>query len=81
MYMIAINKQAFETRSKNAIEEWKTLMDKLQRQCSSPFDTFLISEQSERQAFNHPTTELDWKMCKLHYDCIRSTEQFGLNGG
>ncbi|KAF2007825.1 hypothetical protein P154DRAFT_418581 [Amniculicola lignicola CBS 123094] len=78
MYMIAINKKKLRTGSKNAIEEWKTLMDKLQRQCSSPFESFLISDQSERQAFNHATTESDWEMCKLRYDCIRSTERLGL---
>ncbi|KAJ4383483.1 hypothetical protein N0V86_001532 [Didymella sp. IMI 355093] len=42
MYMIAINRRLYGKKVKEAVTKWQTTMEKLQRQCSSPYEAFLV---------------------------------------
>jgi hypothetical protein len=72
MYMIAIERSHYGKDIK------KDLMEKLQRQCSSPYEAWLknmLHESGEHSALG---SEVDWALCKLRYDHIRSDERLGI---
>jgi hypothetical protein len=78
MYMIAIERSHFGKDVKKAVVNWQDLMDKLQRQCSSPYEAWLknmLHGSSEHSALG---SEVDWALCKLRYDHIRSDERLGI---
>lgn len=78
MYMVAIERSHFGKDVKKAVVHWQELMDKLQRQCSSPYESWLnnmLHESSDHSALN---SEVDWALCKLRYDHIRSDERLGI---
>lgn len=78
MYMIAIERNHYGKDAKKAVAHWQDLMDKLQRQCSSPYEAWLknmLHESSEHSALS---SEVDWALCKLRYDHIRSDERLGI---
>ncbi|KAH3990038.1 hypothetical protein HBI26_002010 [Parastagonospora nodorum] len=78
MYMIAIERSHYGKDVKKAVAHWQDLMDNLQRQCSSPYEAWLknmLHESSEHCALG---SEVDWALCKLRYDHIRSDERLGI---
>ncbi|KAL5120891.1 hypothetical protein ACEQ8H_001078 [Pleosporales sp. CAS-2024a] len=78
MYMIAIERRKFGKGVKQAMFKWEGLMDKLQRQCSSPYEAWLKSMLHEPSQHSALTSEVDWALCKLRYDHIRSDERLGI---
>jgi hypothetical protein len=77
MYMIAINRRLYGKKVKEAVTEWQATMEKLQRQCSSRYEAFLVDLPVS--AIDHSTlsSEPDWSLCKLRYDQIRSEQRLG----
>ncbi|KAF1916136.1 hypothetical protein BDU57DRAFT_547894 [Ampelomyces quisqualis] len=78
MYMIAIEREHYGNGVKKAVGIWQDLMEKLQRQCSSPYEAWLqnmLHESSDHAALG---SEVDWALCKLRYDHIRSDERLGV---
>jgi site-specific DNA-cytosine methylase len=78
MYMIAINRSLYGSRADKAVGEWKSLMTKLQRQCSSPYEAFLTGLSQESIDYTALPSEYDWALCKLRYDHIRSDQRLGI---
>lgn len=78
MYMVAIERSRFGKESKKAVGEWKDLMKGLQRQCSSPYESFLLNLGQESCEYRALASEPDWKLCRLRYDHIRSEERLGI---
>ncbi|KAH8727919.1 hypothetical protein GQ44DRAFT_610840 [Phaeosphaeriaceae sp. PMI808] len=78
MYMIAIERSHYGQNVKEAATKWQELMEKMQRQCSSPYEAFL--KNTLYQLSNHSALimEPDWALCKLRYDHIRSEERLGI---
>jgi site-specific DNA-cytosine methylase len=78
MYMIAIERKHFGRDAKLAVSQWQDLMEKLQRQCSSPYEAWLTNTLHETTDHNALVSEVDWALCKLRYDHIRSDERLGI---
>jgi site-specific DNA-cytosine methylase len=78
MYMIAIERSQFGKNADKAVEQWRDLMLKLQRQCSSPYEAFLKNMLHESSDHSALVSEPDWALCKLRYDHIRSDERLGI---
>lgn len=78
MYMIAINKDLYGQNVDEAVESWKRTMHNLQRQCSSPFDAFLTENFFDRPTYGSSSNEVDWSLCRLRNDQIRSDKMLGL---
>jgi len=83
MYMIAIDRSQFEKRSMmKASGQWKDVMLKLKRQCSSPFESFLADSylnQTGKSCFTKAliSNEKSWPSCNLRYIQIRSDQRLG----
>ncbi|CAJ2509459.1 Uu.00g144850.m01.CDS01 [Anthostomella pinea] len=78
MYMVAIERSHFGEGVQEAVRDWKTKMNELQRQCSTPYESWLknmLHESSDHSALN---SEVDWALCKLRYDHIRAEEGLGI---
>jgi site-specific DNA-cytosine methylase len=78
MYMIAIERSHFGKDVKKAVSHWQDVMEKLQRQCSSPYEAWLKDNLHESSDHNALGSEVDWALCKLRYDHIRSGERLGI---
>jgi site-specific DNA-cytosine methylase len=78
MYMIALEKSLFGKGVEQAAQKWKENMEQLRRQCSSPFEAFLVEDHSDQYSYNARTLESDWELCRLRYDRTRSNEQLGI---
>jgi hypothetical protein len=78
MYMIAIKRSLYGKNADKAVREWESLMKKLQRQCSSPYEAFLTSLSQDPIDYNALPSEYDWALCKLRYDHIRSDQRLGI---
>jgi site-specific DNA-cytosine methylase len=78
MYMIAIERNHFGKDVKKAVIYWQDLMEKLQRQCSSPYEAWLKNMLHESSDHSALCSEVDWALCKLRYDHIRSEERLGI---
>jgi site-specific DNA-cytosine methylase len=78
MYMIAIERSHYGKDVKKAVTHWQDLMEKLQRQCSSPYEAWLKNELNGSSDHSALISEVDWALCKLRYDHIRSEEQLGI---
>ncbi|KAF2108709.1 hypothetical protein BDV96DRAFT_504071 [Lophiotrema nucula] len=76
MYMIAINKDLHGPGAEDSVKAWKEVMVKLRRPCSSPFSAFL-SEDTTQSSHIARASEVNWDLCKLRYDRIRSEERLG----
>ncbi|KAJ4354998.1 hypothetical protein N0V95_003335 [Ascochyta clinopodiicola] len=78
MYMIAINRKLYGKGVEEAVAQWQLTMEKLQRQCSSPYEAFLVDLPVG--VVNHSTlsSEPEWSLCKLRYDQIRSEQRLGI---
>ncbi|KAF9696594.1 hypothetical protein EKO04_005577 [Ascochyta lentis] len=78
MYMIAINRKLYGKGVEDAAAQWQLTMEKLQRQCSSPYEAFLVDLPVS--VVNHSTlsSEPEWSLCKLRYDQIRSEQRLGI---
>jgi site-specific DNA-cytosine methylase len=74
MYMVAVDNQQHGLPDQ-AAPEWMKTMKKLQRQCSSPFSSFLIDDKSE--SFMPATRVPEWVLCKLRYDRMRAERGLG----
>jgi site-specific DNA-cytosine methylase len=77
MYMIAINRNLFGKSVHEAVTQWQSVMEKLQRQCSSPYEAFLVDLPASVIDHSTLSSEPDWSLCKLRYDQIRSEERLG----
>lgn len=77
MYMIAIENSQLGSRAEEAVSGWKNTIEKLQRQCSSPYESFIADSLQEPGTYATPLSEPDWPLCKLRYDHIRSREKLG----
>ncbi|KAF1350289.1 hypothetical protein EJ07DRAFT_169239 [Lizonia empirigonia] len=78
MYMIAINRNLYGKNVSDAFTQWQSTMGKLQRQCSSPYEAFLVDLPVS--VVNHSTlsSEPEWSLTKLRYDQIRSEQRLGI---
>lgn len=77
MYMIAINRKLHGEGVSEAVSQWRSTMEKLQRQCSSPYEAFLVDLPVSVTDHSTLSTEPDWSLCKLRYDQIRSEQRLG----
>jgi site-specific DNA-cytosine methylase len=78
MYMVAIERSHYGKDVRKAVTHWQDLMEKLQRQCSSPYEAWVknyLNESSDHSALG---SEPDWALCKLRYDHIRSEQKLGI---
>jgi site-specific DNA-cytosine methylase/SNF2 family DNA or RNA helicase len=78
MYMIAVERKRFGRDARLAVSQWQDSMEKLQRQCSSPYEAWLTNTLHEATDHNALSSEVDWALCKLRYDHIRSDERLGV---
>ncbi|RMZ69593.1 hypothetical protein GMOD_00006426 [Pyrenophora seminiperda CCB06] len=78
MYMVAIKRSHFGKGVVKAATDWKKLMQKLERKCSSPYEAFLPDLSRESSGYSNPRSEPDWAMCKVRYDHIRSEKRLGI---
>jgi hypothetical protein len=78
MYMIAIERSHYGKNANKAVIHWQDLMEKLQRQCSSPYEAWLKNMLNESSDHSALISEVDWALCKLRYDHIRSEERLGI---
>jgi hypothetical protein len=78
MYMVAIERSHFGDGVDRATSQWKELMLELERQCSSPYEAFLPETLKESSGYSILKNELDWALCKLRNDHIRSEKQLGI---
>jgi hypothetical protein len=78
MYMVAIERSHFGKGVEKAVIHWQDLMDKLQRQCSTPYESWLKNMLHESSDHSALSSEVDWALCKLRYDHIRSDERLGI---
>jgi hypothetical protein len=78
MYMVAIERSHFGKGVAEAVIRWQELMDKLQRQCSTPYESWLKNMLHESSDHSALSSEVDWALCKLRYDHIRSDERLGI---
>jgi len=78
MYMVAVESSHFGPDVKSATSQWKELMRKLERQCSSPYEAFLPESLKESSGFSILKNEPDWALCKLRNDHIRSDKRLGI---
>lgn len=78
MYMIAIEREHYGKDVKEAIGQWQDSMKKLQQQCSSPYEAWLRSMLNDSSDHNALAYKVDWALCKLRYDHIRSEERLGV---
>ncbi|KAF2631544.1 hypothetical protein BU25DRAFT_384913 [Macroventuria anomochaeta] len=77
MYMIAINRKLYGQNVSEAVTQWQSTMEKLQRQCSSPYEAFLVDLPVSVIDHSTMSSEPDWSLCKLRYDQIRSEQGLG----
>lgn len=78
MYMIAINRRLYGKGVDQAVLEWRSTMEDLKRQCSSPYEAFLTDLPANMIAHSALSSEPDWSLCRLRYDQIRSEQQLGI---
>lgn len=78
MYMIAIDRRQYAEKATCIVDQWKELMRELRRQCSSPYEAFLVHLPQTPQEYNALISESDWALCKLRYDHIRSEQRLGI---
>ncbi|KAF2747169.1 hypothetical protein M011DRAFT_494638 [Sporormia fimetaria CBS 119925] len=76
MYMIAVDRDQYGKDAAKVVAKCKTVMLKLQRPASSPFDAFL-SSSDDPYVYAARASESDWAMCKLRYDHIRANKRLG----
>ncbi|KAF3050916.1 hypothetical protein E8E11_006202 [Didymella keratinophila] len=77
MYMIAINRKLYGEKVEEAVAKWQATMEKLQRQCSSPYEAFLVDLPVSVIDHSTLSSEPDWSLCKLRYDQILSEQRLG----
>ncbi|KAF1931765.1 uncharacterized protein M421DRAFT_90003 [Didymella exigua CBS 183.55] len=77
MYMIAINRRLYGKKVGEAAANWTSTMQKLQRQCSSPYEAFLTDLPVSVIDHSTLSSEPEWSLCKLRYDQIRSEQKLG----
>jgi hypothetical protein len=78
MYMIAVDRRQYGDEARQIVEQWRDSMQKLRRQCSSPYEAFLTKMQQDPTEHKALISEPDWSLCKLRYDHIRSDERLGI---
>jgi site-specific DNA-cytosine methylase len=78
MYMIAIERKTFGKYAAEAAARWKTLMKELKRPCSSPYEAWIPASLQAPSSYPKLLSEVDWPLCKLRYDHIRSEEKLGI---
>jgi site-specific DNA-cytosine methylase len=78
MYMMAVERSHFGKDVESATGQWKELMRKIERQCSSPYEAFLPESLKESSGYSILKNEPDWALCKLRNDHIRSEKRLGI---
>ena len=78
MYMIVVDRRQYGEKAVEVVEQWQAMMQKLQRQCSSPYEAFLANKLLDSSDHTAIVSEPDWALCKLRYDHIRSEERLGI---
>jgi site-specific DNA-cytosine methylase len=78
MYMVAIERDHFGKGANRAVGNWKTTMQLLERPCSSPYEAFIPKSFAQPGGYSTPKAGLDWAMCKLRNDHIRSEKKLGI---
>ncbi|KAK7183834.1 hypothetical protein PSPO01_10170 [Paraphaeosphaeria sporulosa] len=78
MYMIAIDRRGSGKKASQAVENWKQTMRKLERPCSSSYETFLANFPRGSVDYSPLTSEWAWELCKLRYDHMRSELGLGV---
>lgn len=78
MYMIAIDRRESGKKASQAVENWKQAMRKLERPCSSSYETFLADFPRGSVDHSPLTSEWAWELCKLRYDHMRSELGLGV---
>lgn len=78
MYMVAIERSKFGKGVDEAVVQWQESMEKLQRQCSSPYEAWLATTLHETSDHVALVSEVNWDLCKLRYDHIRADERLGI---
>ena len=78
MYMVAIKRSHLNKGVTQAVAQWKNLMRKLERQCSSPYEAFLPDSLRESSGYSNLRSEPNWALCKLRNDHIRSEKRLGI---
>ncbi|KAH7410248.1 hypothetical protein DE146DRAFT_733042 [Phaeosphaeria sp. MPI-PUGE-AT-0046c] len=78
IYMIAIERSQFGKGVDKAVAQWRESMEKLQRQCSSPYEAWLATTLHDTSDHSALVSEVNWDLCKLRYDHIRSDERLGV---
>lgn len=79
MYMIAIDKTQYGDDGEEAAlaaERWGEILQKLERQTSSPFESWIIDDDSTYSHISRPN-EVDWSLCSLRHDRLRSNDRLG----
>jgi hypothetical protein len=75
--MIAIDRTLYGKKAEEAVNEWQGTTEKLQRQCSSPYEAFLVDLPISVIDHSTLSSEPDRSLCKLIYDQIRSEQRLG----
>ncbi|KAF2447106.1 hypothetical protein P171DRAFT_409502 [Karstenula rhodostoma CBS 690.94] len=78
MYMIAIDRRDTAKKASQAVEDWKQTMRKLERPCSSSYETFLANFPRGLVDYSALVSEWAWELCKLRYDHMRSELRLGI---
>lgn len=78
MYMIVVDRRIYKDTATDVVKQWEDSMQKLQRQCSSPYESFLMNMPSTSNEHGTLVSEPDWALCKLRYDHVRSEERLGI---
>jgi hypothetical protein len=75
--MIAIERRLFGKHAAEAAARWKALMTELRRSRSGPYEAWIPASLQAPSSYGKVLSEVDWPLCKLRYDYIRSVENLG----
>ncbi|KAL5459268.1 hypothetical protein PMIN06_002932 [Paraphaeosphaeria minitans] len=78
MYMIAIDRRGSGKKASKSVQDWKDTMRKLERPCSSSYETFLANFPRGSVDCSPLASEWAWELCKLRYDHMRSELGLGV---
>lgn len=62
IYMIAIDWRSSTKAPREAVTQWRDIMISLERQCSSPYEAFLVDTLQEPSDHNVLLSEPDWAL-------------------
>jgi site-specific DNA-cytosine methylase len=78
MYMIAVERKLYGKDACKAADQWGSIMQKLQRRCSSPYEAFISEVRQESDTHSTIQFDPDWVLSKLRYDHIRAKCLLGM---